>query len=99
MSPWCSLTLPAWKITPSRKRRRKPRHRSIAMHVTLRRYKIAPGATAELKRQIQEGFVPIVSQLPGFLEYFWTSAGENEMFSISVFKDRAGAEQSVRAAA
>ncbi len=69
------------------------------MYITIRRYKIAPGSTAELKRRVQEGFVPIVSKLPGFVEYFWTSAGENEMFSVNVFKDKAGADESVRAAA
>jgi heme-degrading monooxygenase HmoA len=69
------------------------------MYVTIRRYKIAPGSTAELKREIQEGFVPIISKVPGFLEYFWTSSGENEMFSVSVFTDRKSAEESVRAAA
>jgi len=69
------------------------------MYVTIRRYKIAPGSTAELKRRIQEGFLPIISELPGFVEYFWTSAGENEMFSVNVFTDRAGAEASVGAAA
>jgi Antibiotic biosynthesis monooxygenase len=69
------------------------------MYVTIRRYKIAPGSTAELKRRIQEGFLPIISKLPGFVEYFWTSSGENEMFSVNVFTDRKGAEESVKAAA
>ena len=69
------------------------------MYVTVRRYKIASGSSAELKRRIQQEFLPIVSKLPGFIEYFWMSAGENEMFSVNVFRDRAGAEESVRAAA
>jgi len=69
------------------------------MYVTIRRYKIAPGSTAELKRRVQEGFLPIISKLPGFVEYLWTSAGENEMFSVSIFTNRKGAEESVRAAA
>jgi hypothetical protein len=69
------------------------------MYVTVRRYKIAPGSTAELKRQIQQEFLPIVSKVPGFIEYFWISAGENEMFSVNVFQDRSGAEESIRAAA
>ncbi len=69
------------------------------MYVTIRRYKITPGSTAELKRRIQEGFLPIISKVPGFVEYFWTSSGENEMFSVNVFTDRKGAEESVRAAA
>jgi hypothetical protein len=69
------------------------------MYVTIRRYKVPPQSTAKVTRRVQEGFVPIISKLPGFVEYFWTSAGENEMFSVNVFTDRAGAEGSVRAAA
>jgi heme-degrading monooxygenase HmoA len=69
------------------------------MYVTVRRYKIAPGSTAELKRRIQQEFLPIISKVPGFIEYFWMSAGENEMFSVNVFQDRAGADESVKAAA
>jgi hypothetical protein len=68
------------------------------MYVTIRRYKIAPGSTAELKR-FQGGFLPIISALPGFIEYFWTTAGEDEVFSVSVFTDRKGAEESIRVAA
>lgn len=69
------------------------------MYVTIRRYKITPGSTAELKNRIEKDFLPIISKVPGFVEYFWTSAGENEMFSVNVFADRKGAEESVRAAA
>jgi antibiotic biosynthesis monooxygenase len=69
------------------------------MYVTVRRYKIASGSTAELKRRIQQEFLPIISKVPGFVEYFWMSSGENEMFSVNVFQDRSGAEQSVKAAA
>ena len=69
------------------------------MYLTVRRYKIAPGSTPELRRRIQEEFLPIVSKVPGFIEYFCTFAGQNEMFSVNVFRDRAGAEESVRAAA
>jgi heme-degrading monooxygenase HmoA len=69
------------------------------MYIAVRRYKIAPGSTPELRRRIQQEFMPIVSKVPGFIEYFCTFAGENEMFSVNVFEDRAGAEGSVRAAA
>jgi hypothetical protein len=36
------------------------------------------------------GVLPIISKLPGFVEYFWTSAGEDEVLSINVFTDRQG---------
>jgi hypothetical protein len=69
------------------------------MHATVRRYKTAPGSVDKLTREIREGFVPIVSKLPGFREYLWVNAGDSVMFSISVFDNRAGAEESARKAA
>ena len=69
------------------------------MYLTMRRYKIAPESTPELMRRTQQEFLPIVSKVPGFIEYFCTFTTQNEMFSVNVFKDRAGAEESVRAAA
>jgi hypothetical protein len=69
------------------------------MYVTVRRYTIIPGSAAELNRRIQDEFLPIINKLPGFVEYFWISAGDKEMFSVSVFTDRAGSADAVRAAA
>jgi hypothetical protein len=69
------------------------------MYVTVRRYTMAPGSATELKCRIQDEFLPIISKMPGFVEYFWISGGGNEMFSVSVFTDRAGASESVAAAA
>lgn len=69
------------------------------MYGTLRRYKIAPGSADRLAREVQESFVPIVSKLPGFREYFWINSGDNVMCSLSIFDNRAGAEESVRKAA
>jgi hypothetical protein len=53
----------------------------------------------KLTQEVREGFVPIVRKVPGFKEYFWVNAGEGVMFSVSVYEDRAGAEESVRRAA
>jgi hypothetical protein len=69
------------------------------MYVTIRRYKIAPGSVDKLTREIREGFVPIVSKVAGFKEYFWVDAGDDVMFSVNVYENRAGAEESVRRAA
>jgi hypothetical protein len=69
------------------------------MHATVRRYKIAPTSVGKLTQEIREGFVPIVSNVPGFKEYFWVNADDGVMFSISVYENRAGAEESSRRAA
>lgn len=68
------------------------------MYATIRRYKIAPGSVEKLTQEIREGFVPLISKVSGFKEYFWVNAGDNVMFSVSVFENRAGAEESVRRA-
>ncbi|GAB7035863.1 hypothetical protein AB0G35_29445 [Streptomyces sp. NPDC021749] len=68
------------------------------MYAAVRRYE---GVTdpAEAGRLVKEGFVPLMRQVPGFVAYYWVDAGNGVMVSTSVFRDRAGAEQSVSAAA
>ncbi len=68
------------------------------MYATVRRYE---GVTdpREAARQVNEGFVPLISQVPGFLAYYWVDAGGSVMVSTSIFEDQAGAEESNRRAA
>src|SRR5215212_1219997 len=70
----------------------------LAMYATVRRYEgvIDPG---EAERRVNEGFVPLVKELPGFVAYHWVDAGGGVMASTSVFEDQAGAEASVERAA
>ena len=68
------------------------------MYATVRRYE---GVTnpREAGKRVNEGFVPLISQLPGFVAYYWVDAGGGVMVSTSVFQDRAGVEESNRQAA
>jgi hypothetical protein len=68
------------------------------MYATVRRYE---GVTdpAEAARRVREGFVPLISQIRGFVAYYWIDAGDGVMMSTSVFQDRASAEESNRKAA
>ena len=68
------------------------------MYATVRRYE---GVTdpSEAGRRVYEGFVPLVSQIPGFVAYYWVDAGGGVMISTSVFQDQARAEESNRRAA
>lgn len=68
------------------------------MYAVVRRYE---GVTdpAEAGRRVDEGFVSLLRQVPGFVAYYWIDAGDGTMVSTSVFDDRAGAEESVRQAA
>jgi hypothetical protein len=68
------------------------------MYATVRRYEGVTDPT-EAGRRVNEGFVPLISQVPGFVAYFWVDAGSGVMISTSVFQDQAGAEESNRRAA
>ncbi len=63
------------------------------MFATVRRYEGVVDS-AEAGRRVQEGFVPILKSIPGFVSYTFADAGDGVMVSTSVFIDRAGAEMS-----
>ncbi|MFB6811736.1 hypothetical protein [Streptomyces sp. NPDC056387] len=54
---------------------------------------------AEAGRRVDEGFVPLLRQVPGFVAYYWIDAGGGVMVSTGVFEDQAGAEESIKRAA
>src|SRR6201981_2669816 len=63
------------------------------MYATVRRYE---GVTdpREAGRRGNEGFVALISKVPGFVAYYWVDAGGGVMISTSVFQDQSGAEES-----
>jgi quinol monooxygenase YgiN len=69
------------------------------MFAVIRHYHFDPKDGAEVDRQIREEFVPIVKNAKGFVRYYWLDTGKGEGASVSVFKDKAGADESVRLAA
>ena len=62
------------------------------MYIAVRRYEgIAdPQRVAEVA---QEGFVPIISEMPGFVAYYFVDAGDGVMVSTSVFEHKDAEEQ------
>ncbi|KOT37086.1 hypothetical protein ADK41_21095 [Streptomyces caelestis] len=64
------------------------------MYAAVRRYEGVTDA-AEAARLVNEGFVPLMRQVAGFVAYYWIDAGDGVMVSASVFQDRAGAEESI----
>ena len=62
------------------------------MYVAVRRYE---GVTdpSEAGRIVDEGFVPLISELPGFIAYYWVDAGDGVMISTSVFEHKDAEEQ------
>jgi hypothetical protein len=69
------------------------------MFAVIRHYHFDPKDSAEIDRRIREEFVPIIKKAKGFVRYYWLDTGNGEGASLSVFSDKAGADESVRLAA
>ena len=69
------------------------------MFAVIRHYNFDQKDSAEIDRLIQDQFVPIISKAQGFVRYYWLDTGAGEGASFGVFKDKAGADESVRLAA
>jgi len=66
------------------------------MYVAIRRGKANPGSINEVARRLQDGQVPTLRNLPGFVAYYFVNLGNDEGASISVFDTRDAAEESNR---
>ena len=66
------------------------------MFAVIRHYRFNPKDSDEIDRRIREEFVPIVKTAKGFVRYYWLDTGNGEGASLGVFKDKAGADESVR---
>ncbi len=68
------------------------------MHAAVRIYRVDPGSVDEFRRGVTEGFLPIIKDASGFQAYYALDAGLGRLATVSVFEDRAGAEESTRKA-
>jgi hypothetical protein len=57
----------------------------LKMFATARRYEGVQDSEAAAKK-VDEVFVPLISALPGFVEYLWIDLGNGAMMSITIFK-------------
>ncbi len=58
-----------------------------AMYAAVRRYE---GVTdpKEVHRHVQEEFLPIISEMPGFVAYYWVDARDGVVVTTSVFEHK-----------
>jgi heme-degrading monooxygenase HmoA len=68
------------------------------MYAVIRRYNIAPGSADTMIQKVNESFVPLISQMPGFVGWQLINPGDGTIASISIFEDKAGAEASTKTA-
>jgi hypothetical protein len=69
------------------------------MYASIRKYSVLPGRVNEWMRSVQEGFVPLVSEVSGFIAYYALEASNDQVVTVSIFDARAGAEESAWRAA
>ncbi len=77
----------------------KPLNRCEALFAVIRHYHFNPKDSAEIDRRVREEFVAIVKKAKGFVRYYWLDTGKGEGASVSVFRDKPGADESVHLAA
>jgi heme-degrading monooxygenase HmoA len=55
------------------------------MFTSIRKYTVKRGSAEELARRVQEGFVPLIRQMPGFQSYYLLDGGPDVLITISMF--------------
>ena len=63
------------------------------MYIAVRRYE-GVSDSQKVRQLVDEGFVPILSEMPGFVAFYWVDAGDGVMVSTSVFEHKDAEEQS-----
>ena len=64
-----------------------------AMYVAVRRYE-GVRDSQKVAQLVEEDYVPLISQKPGFVAYYCVDAGDGVMVSTSVFEHKDAEEQS-----
>ncbi|WP_045466309.1 hypothetical protein [Sporocytophaga myxococcoides] len=69
------------------------------MYAVIRHYSFKSEDSDKINQMIQEGFVPLIKKANGFISYNWLDTGTGDGASLSVFQDKAGADESILLAA
>ena len=67
------------------------------MYAVIRHHKVKGPQADELARQGKEDFVPIIRKMPGLIAYT-IIASDERVSTVSIFEDKASAEESTRRA-
>jgi hypothetical protein len=69
------------------------------MFASVRRYRLRSGSIDDLLHLVDTDFAESVQEMDGFLEYQVLECGNGEIITITTFKDRRSAEESMGMAA
>jgi hypothetical protein len=64
------------------------------MFASIRRYRLHSGSMDELAVRVDGGFAEELSAQPGFVSYEFLACGDDDVMTISVFRDAGGARRS-----
>lgn len=67
------------------------------MYASVRKYRSSD--VAEVGRQINEGFLSLIREVPGFSGYYVVDGGDGTVVTVTLTENQDGAEQSAQAAA
>jgi hypothetical protein len=68
------------------------------MHVVIQRYRVRLGVVTDAARYADKWFLPLVREIPGFVNCYLMEAGSGVLASIGLFETAAGAETATRLA-
>jgi hypothetical protein len=63
------------------------------MYIAVRRYE-GVSDVPKVRQLVDEGFVPIISEIPGFVAFYWVDVGDGVVASTSVYEHKHAEEQS-----
>jgi hypothetical protein len=63
------------------------------MYATVRRYE-GVSDPSEVARIANEGFLPIIREIEGFVDYYLVDGGDGVLISTSIFESASGEEES-----
>jgi len=63
------------------------------MYVAVRRYE-GVRDSQKVAQLVEEDYVPVISEMPGFVAYYFVDAGDGVMVATSVFEHKDAEEQS-----
>jgi hypothetical protein len=63
------------------------------MYATVRRYE-GVSDPSEVAQRVNEGFLPTIREIPGFVDYYLVDGGDGMIVSTSIFEDPSGEEES-----
>ena len=69
------------------------------MHAVIRHYHFKVEDGDKIDKLVEQDFVPLLKKAKGFVRYYWLNTGAGEGASLSVFEDKAGADESIHIAA